>query len=201
MFYRLGKSRKPKRFLDRDSYRASEASDVRWFRGSQFQEPVSEPIELQLRPYEDHSPSQDQFLPPYISQSIELFRDDLVEAMEGFGVDNLDTYDVRLTDPDDGTVHTNYKAVNIIGAVRAADLDESTYETSDGIPLIDVAFDEVVLKEAELEDLLCFRMAENLKTILVHEALRDHLVEEGFNTGESGFQDVELYELDETAIL
>lgn len=201
MFYRLGKSRKPKRFIDRKAYKDSRHSRIRWFRGSRFQEPISQPIELQLRPYTVDATDEDQFLPPYMSQSIELFRDDLIEAMEEFGVDNLEKYEVRITDPDDGAIYSNYKAVNIIGAVRAADLNQSTYETTDGVPLIEVAFDELVLREVGLQELLLFRLAENLKTILVHEALRDHLIKKGFNTGGPGFQDVEFYKLDETAIL
>jgi hypothetical protein len=140
-------------------------------------------------------------LPPYFRDKIELFRTDLIEALEEFGVDNLEKYDGRITDSDDGTVYTNYKAVNIIGVVRAADMSKSKFEVYDGIPLVDVSFDKLVLKEAQLQDLLLFRLAENLHTILVRETLCDHLIEKGFHTGKRGFQDVELYKLDEVGIV
>ncbi|VAW85321.1 hypothetical protein MNBD_GAMMA16-323, partial [hydrothermal vent metagenome] len=66
-----------------------------------------------------------------------LWRDDFIAALKECGTYNFDLYEVAIRDPDDGTVHTNYKAVNVLGLVVAADMDKSTATVHDGIPLIE----------------------------------------------------------------
>jgi hypothetical protein len=64
-----------------------------------------------------------------------------VAALQSCGVDNLDLYPARIFDPDNDQLHENYKAVNIIGMVAAADMQKSVLSAPDGIAHIDVAFD------------------------------------------------------------
>lgn len=201
MFYSMAQAGRPKRWLDIDDYIAKGyKKSHKWFRGEVFTKPVPF-MELKLLHNHPADTSMSDFLAPYMNQcGCNFFRDDLIAALEAFGVDNLDKYPVSITDPDDGKVYTNYKAVNIIGAVSAADMNKSQYVLSDGIPLVDVAFDELVLKEKEIQDLLMFRLAENLTTILVHESVRDYLLEKGFING-SFDDDIEFYKLDEVAFI
>ncbi|WP_018277943.1 imm11 family protein, partial [Teredinibacter turnerae] len=132
--------------------------------------------------------------------SCPLFRDDLLEILYACGVDNFDVYSTEILDPDSGKVYKNYKAVNIIGAVAAADMEKSEYVLSDGIPLIDVPFDKLVLRKDEIQDLLIFRLAENLTTILVHESIRNVLLDKGYITGE--YMDaIQFYEVDKFGFL
>uniref|UniRef100_UPI00056BC4F8 imm11 family protein n=1 Tax=Teredinibacter turnerae TaxID=2426 RepID=UPI00056BC4F8 len=132
--------------------------------------------------------------------SCPLFRDDLLEILYACGVDNFDVYSTEILDPDSGKVYKNYKAVNIIGAVAAADMEKSEYVLSDGIPLIDVPFDKLVLRKDEIQDLLIFRLAENLTTILVHESIRNVLLDKGYITGE--YMDaIQFYEVDKFGLL
>ncbi len=201
-FYSMDQAGKPMRWLDMDDFMAKGYRDTphTWFRGERFTDPVPF-MELKLRHNHPADTSMSEFLAPYMDQcGCQFFRDDLIAALEAFGIDNLDKYPVSITDPDDGKVYTNYKAVNIIGAVAAADMNKSKYEPSDDIPSIDVPFDELVLKENEVQGLLMFRLAESLTTILVHESVRDYLLKEGFIHGE--FDDnIEFYKLDEVAFL
>ncbi len=141
------------------------------------------------------------FLAPYMSQcGCHFFRDDLIAALEAVGVDNLHKYPVSITDPDDAKVYNNYKAVNIIGVVSAADMEKSKFELGDSTPLMDVPFDQLILKENDMKGLLMFRLAESLISILVHERVRDYLLEKGFIHG--GFDDdIEFYKLEEIAFL
>lgn len=202
MFYSLEEAGKPKRWLDMDDFMAKGYRDTphTWFMGEVFTDPVPF-MEIKLRHNHPADTSMSDFLAPYMNQcGCYFFRDDLIAALEAFGVDNLDKYPVSITDPDDGKVYTNYKAVNIIGVVSAADMNKSKYELSDGIPLVDVAFDELILKENDIQDLLMFRLAENLTTILVHESVRDYLLEKGFIHGEFD-DDIEFYKLDEVAFI
>lgn len=203
MFYKLGCSAKPRRWLDRDDFmaRGYKKLGVKWFRGTPFDVDIPNPMHLRFKPKEDGNPDHADFIPPYIEGcSCEFFRDDLIAALQAYGVDNLDTYPVTIFDPDTGQTHTNFKAVNIIGLVSAADMEKSTYTLSDGIPLIDVPFDELVLRTDEISDLLIFRLAENIGTILVHESIRKMLIEKGFIKGE--YMDaIEFYTMEEAAFL
>ncbi|WP_185236436.1 imm11 family protein [Teredinibacter franksiae] len=203
MFYVLGCSSRPRRRLDRSDYRARgyKKLGIKWFRGAPFEAAVPAPLQLRLLPLEDGNPDHAEYMPPYIEGcSNYFFRDDLLQTLFACGVDNFDTYPVEISDPDSGKIYTDYKAVNIIGAVAAADMEKSKYLLSDGIPLIDVSFEELVLRKDEIQDLLVFRLAENLMTILVHESVRKALIDKGFISGVDG-DAIEFYKTDEVAIL
>jgi len=131
MFYMLDDTTKPMRWLDLDDYldrygwRSPYGKKFKWFRGSRFTDVPPEPFEIKLLPYDEANPDHAQLVPSFYDDDIVLMRDALIAAMEAFGVDNLDKYAARITDPDDGTVYTNYKAVNIIGVIAAADMGKS----------------------------------------------------------------------------
>jgi hypothetical protein len=111
-----------------------------------------------------------------------LFRDDLIAEMRSAGVDNLECFNVSILDPDDGRTHSNYKAVNILGLIAAADMarSEATIHPG-GPPVIDVDFDSLVVDESRTHGALIFRLAESTNAILAHQRLRDHLVAKGFD--------------------
>jgi hypothetical protein len=81
-----------------------------------------------------------------------VFREDLIAVLKEFGVDNIDYYDTLITDPDDGTQYTNYKAANIIGVF------DPKNPTSKELPL----------------------MARYDVYIIVREDLKEHLIKKGF---------------------
>jgi hypothetical protein len=96
-------------------------------------------------------------------------------------VDNLVTYNAAITDPDDGRIHTNYKVVNIIGIVAAADMQNSLATPNpNGPPIIDVDFDRLVIDDAKAGGYLMFRLAESTNGIIVHEHVRNVLLDAGF---------------------
>ncbi len=123
-----------------------------------------------------------------------LWRDDFIAALKKCGVYNFDLYDVAIHDRDDGAIHTHYKVVNVLGLIAAADMDKSVATVHDGIPLIDVDFDELVVDETATKDIQMFRLAESMNAILVHEKLRDVLLEKGFGS------DIAFYDFGEAAI-
>jgi hypothetical protein len=155
--------------------------DLDWEAGRRHSALVPQPLRIELDPLdpdaEDHGPE----LPEYFVGEIPLFRDDLLEAMKEAGVDNLDAYDVLITDPDSGKRFTNYKAVNIIGVIAAADMQKSKATVHTGGPVSDVEFDDLVLDEGKPRGALIFRLAEATGTILVHERLKDYLLAKGFD--------------------
>lgn len=154
---------------------------LKWQTGARHSIPVPAPLEIALDALNPAYSDQGPDMPEYFKGTIPLFRDDLVEAMKSAGVDNLDLYDVALKDPDSGRIHTNYKAVNIIGVIAAADMGKSKATVHTGGPVIDVEFDTLVVDEGKPRGALIFRLAEATGTILVHEKLRDHLLAKGFD--------------------
>jgi|GEM_PF-1344634 len=137
-------------------------------------------------------------LNPGNKSDIEKFYDKIHDAgiedvhgyLESLGYENLKS----RVDPNPEAIFTNYKAVNVLGLVAAADLEKSRADVSDGIAAIDVDFDELVLDEKKTGNIKMFRLAESTNAILVHESLRDMLLERGFGS------DIEFYDLKEAAI-
>jgi hypothetical protein len=179
MYYLLDRSwaEHPARLPDRGSY---DRQGAWWNNGQRFTKPIKTPIEMRLRPYRKGSPDERPLMPAMFKDVVPLYRDDLVAALQSFGVDNLELYPARILDPDNGQYYENYKAVNIIGMVAAADMQKSVWSAPDGIPLVDVAFDKLVIDPNKARDLLFFRLAENNDAVMVHERLRDHLIKSGF---------------------
>lgn len=121
-----------------------------------------------------------QIMPEILSSVMPMMRDDLIQAFQEAGVDNLQLFDVTVTDPDSGQVYTNYKAVNIVGCIKAADLSKSEYTQHGNGPLIDVDFDKLVIDPKKPRGTLMFRLAESINVMLVHKSVRDHLKTKNF---------------------
>lgn len=128
--------------------------------------------------------------------------EELYQAMRDSGITDIAGYwkeegygDITTwLDPNAGKIITNYKAVNILGLVSAADMQKSIATVHDGIPLIDVDFDELVIDEQKTKGIKLFRLAESTNAILIHESLRDALIDKGFG------EDLAFYDLKEAAI-
>jgi hypothetical protein len=133
-------------------------------------------------------------MPAYLNAEGLLLRDDLIRALRDCGVDNFDTYEVAITDPDNGQVHTNYKMINLIGLVSAADMSASEATVHDNVPLIDVDFDRLVIDESKARGALMFRLAESTNGVLVHQQVRDCLLVKGFG------EDLAFYDPREVAL-
>jgi len=104
-----------------------------------------------------------------------LMRDDLAEALLAAGVDNLQRYRAVLFDPNTKMEHTDYQAINVVGAVACADMDESELMGTSDSTMIDVDFDALVIDEAKAGDALIFRLAEAVSAIVVHEKLKSEI--------------------------
>lgn len=156
--------------------------DVDFRLGTKIDSDLPDPLEITLESLDPDASDQGPEMPEYLKGEIPLFREDLIEALREAGVDNLDLYDAVVIDPDDGRRHTSYKAVNIVGAIAAADMGASDATVHPGGPVIDVDFDQLVLDESKAGGALMFRLAESTNAILVHEKVRDHLLAKGFTS-------------------
>lgn len=190
MYYLLSSGIRPRRRIKKKPF----IKGISWWKGAVITGNIPNPLLFDLGTYHPNSSDEDQYMGAFIYTNPPVWRDDFIQAMEECGVYNFDTYEVAIKDPDDGTVYTNYKAVNVLGLVAAANMEESIATVHEGIPLIDVDFDELVIDEKKTRGIKMFRLAESTNAILVHESLRDALIEKGFDS------DLEFYDLKEAAI-
>jgi hypothetical protein len=118
---------------------------------------------------------------PFFNDVVPLMRVDLLKALREAGVDNIDDYPAIIRETRSGREYRDYRVVNIIGAVRAADLAASDVEPSgfDGSFDIDAFFNTLKLDESAAQGLLLFRLAESVGTILVHAKVREHVEKSG----------------------
>lgn len=177
MFYLLDDPMFPCRWMDDEPY----LEGISFWRGSLIANPIHEPLEYLLKRHiigaDGHGPD----LPPYFLSRLPLFRDDFIDALHVGGVDNLQLFRAVIHDPDNGKDYLNYKAVNLIGLIRAADMNKSEATVHPGgPPLLDVDFDSLVIDESTTYNLKIFRLAESSSAILLHDSLVDHLLKSGF---------------------
>lgn len=116
---------------------------------------------------------------PFFNDVMPLMRSDLLDALREAGVDNIDDYAATVRETRTGRKHTNYRVINIVGTLAAADLAASDVDPStfDGRLLIDAFFRRLQLNAAAAKGALFFRLAEKVSAILVHTNIRHHLVE------------------------
>jgi hypothetical protein len=96
-------------------------------------------------------------------------------------VHNLQVYDAVIREPDGSREYTNYKAVNVVGLIAAADMARSKATVHPGGPVYDVEFDELVIDAGKARGALLFRLAEATGSLWVHDRLRQHLLAAGFD--------------------
>ena len=148
-----------------------------WSLGRHFDASLPNPIIVNFMPVDGYQgPPADMY-----NESMCLMRTRMVKVLEEEGVTNLDTYPAVLKNEETGETY-DYRAVNIIGLLSAADLSKSKWESYDGDALYDVNFDSLEIDKDAARGLLIFRLAENSLTIVVHEKIRNRLVKEDFPT-------------------
>lgn len=190
MYYALFRAPKPHRWIGDEPF----VDGLNWNRGRKILVSVPNPMQYALKRLNPQSSDHSPYMPAYLNADGLLFRDDLVQSLRDCGVDNFDAYDAEITDPDNGQKYTNYKILNLIGLVSAADMHKSQATTHDNIPLIDVDFDSLVVDESKTKGVLMFRLAESTNAVLVHETLRDCLIGKGFG------EDLAFYDPREVAL-
>ncbi|MGH8622234.1 MAG: imm11 family protein [Burkholderiales bacterium] len=138
---------------------------------------VPKPIVVDLVPIEGYTGAPNDMY----DENMCLMSDRMVAVLQSAGVDNLDLYPASLRNAETGESYP-FQAVNIIGAVRAADLKQSVWHSHDGDALFDTEFDSLVVNENGVRDLLMFRMAENTGVILIAEKIKRVLEASKFPT-------------------
>lgn len=138
-----------------------------WHSGRPITGTVPQPLVYMLDPDYGGKPKA-----MYGEKAIPVMRDDVVAALTGAGVDNIQFFDAVLKDPASGTEYRNYKAFNVVGLVARADTAASTLMDSSSSRMGDADFESLVIDESKAAGTLLFRQAENVSAIVVHERVK-----------------------------
>jgi hypothetical protein len=142
-----------------------------WYLGRRLTEMVPEPLVYTLDP---SRPGNLRVM--YYDEPYPVMRNDLVEALQSAGVDNLQLYRAVIRDPSDGTEHTDYKSFNIVGVVSAADMAGSVLMGTSESAMVDVDFESLAIDEDRAGSFRMFRLAESVNAIIVDDKVK-HEVE------------------------
>jgi hypothetical protein len=148
--------------------------DAPWFHGGRLLENFPIPLVYTLDPTRPGSISV-----MYSGEAYPVMRDDLVEALQAAGVDNLQLFPAVIRDPSSGAEHKNYKAFNIVGVVSAADVGRSVLADSSDSTMVDVDFDSLALDAERAHPFRMFRLAESVNAIIVDENVKAEVERRG----------------------
>jgi hypothetical protein len=147
---------------------ASQPSDgLAWRAGLRFPIPPPEPLACSIdRDRPGEMPAG------FLAARIPLLSMRVLDVLRSIGIDNLDTYRATIDgcDPDQ---EGEYAAVNIIGLVSAADMEESRVVAGSAPPMAE--FTELVIDPERARDHRLFRLAENPSFIIVDRSVHDAL--------------------------
>ena len=173
MYYILDESP----FTEPDSYRTrcggwnKEMVDSKFIKGDVIVEKFDKPFEFELWEYEENGNGMAEFF----YEAFPIMSDKLISALCEAGVDNLQTYPAVLRDPLKGYERTDYKVVNVVGKIAAADMNNSDYIDMGGVGMIAVGFKSLVIDTDKTHGALMFRLAESITDIIIHESVKMHL--------------------------
>jgi hypothetical protein len=135
----------------------------RWWSGRKFSKPPQLPIKAVIRPDNESGKLLAYHNP------VNLMSDALADIIVGVGVDNLDLYEAVIADERGNVLRRGYKAFNLIGLIRAADLQGTVFLPGNESRMIDASFEELKLDPNKTRGALMFRLAENVSLVVVHE--------------------------------
>jgi hypothetical protein len=138
-----------------------------WFFGKRFVEPPEEPVVVKIRPE-----NEDGELLPMFGPAT-LMSDELYAAIASAGVDNLEVFKAEIRSKDGAIVHRGYKAFNIVGLVKAADIKDTVFSEEPASRLIDASIESLALDPQTAQGLLMFRLAEYVGAIVVHRRVKE----------------------------
>jgi len=129
------------------------------------------PFEFELWEYDEGSNGVAEFY----YEAFPLMSDALINALKSAGVDNLQTFPAVLRNFESNLVRTDYKVVNVVGKLRAADMSKSKYIDMGGTGLMAVGFKDLVIDESKVNNAKMFRLAESITDVIIHESVKNEL--------------------------
>lgn len=146
---------------------------VNWNLGRIITKPIPTPVIVEL------DPQFPGLMMPMFDSGVLLFSDEMIKVLHKLGVDNFQCFDAVVKDTINNVEYKNYKVINIVGVVAAADLGKSSYEAHGGAALIDTDFDSLVIDVNKAKGQYMFRLAEAVNGIVIHERVKKGLEAQG----------------------
>jgi hypothetical protein len=156
-----------------------------WYHGQKLRIAVPARLEYQLNPdYEEYDDDDDDegedynMKMMYSAEAIPLMHNSLIKVLLSAGVNNLELFPARITNPNTNEVYDDYHAFNVIGLVAAADLNASTLMHPNSKPrILDTDFESLVIDEEKTNGFHLFRLAEACSAICVSEQVKNAIEE------------------------
>lgn len=146
-----------------------EQQDLSFNQGKIVSDPVP-PIEIS-RDSDSQGTLTDNLIAPG-SRGL-LFSMRLRKLLGEIGVDNIQYFPVRVTNPADSTSTDDYMLANLLGRIACIDMAKSTLHMHPRFPDVIEFFDSLVLDESKIKDLLMFRVEGFSPLIVVHEKIKE----------------------------
>jgi hypothetical protein len=105
-----------------------------------------------------------------------LYSDDLKDALNRLGVDNIEYYPVVLRDQNADTLEGGYSIANIIGLLDCVDMSRSKvkrWRSGMGFHFLSMVIDEQKTHGAKI-----FRLSDDPTKVIINEDLKKYLVDE-----------------------
>ncbi len=110
---------------------------------------------------------------------VPIMSDSFIKALQDAGASNLQCFPAELKSSVDGSIWTNYKAVNVIGKISCANLESSEFTHIIDVPGTNalglMGFEDLKVDSARVGGALLFRLAESPGVILVAESVVEYL--------------------------
>lgn len=145
--------------------------------GDYLTKTFDKPFEFELYEYQPGDIGMAEFS----SQPFPIMSDKLIASLQDAGVDNLQTFPAVLKGHYSGIDIPNYKVVNVVGKIAAADMGKSDYIDMGGMGVMAVGFKDLVIDKTKTAGALLFRLVESITDIIIHESVKNHLETCGFN--------------------
>ncbi len=142
-----------------------------WYHGKPLK--IEVPLPMQYRLDQDYPNCIMKML--YNNKAYPLMHKLLVDVLEAIGVNNLELFPTEILNPDNGVIHTDYVAFNIVGIVSAMDMEKSVVMNE----FVEIGFESIFLKKEIKSSLQIFRLAENCSAICVSEKVKQAIKEAG----------------------
>jgi hypothetical protein len=143
-----------------------------WMLGRKFRGSVSTPVRVTAK--EDFETGT--LLPFYPTPQI--MRRDLYDAIRAAGVDNIDVWPAVVYSSTDEVISEDYVAYNVIGLIAAAG-PQTKYAPENSDRFLAASFDSLEIDPNAARDALMFRLAESVRTIVVHERVKAEIEARG----------------------
>ena len=101
-----------------------------------------------------------------------LYHEDLKDALDSLGVDNILYYPLKLRDPNDNSTESGYFLANIIGLLDCIDMDKS--KTKPWVTGIGFDFLSMVIDESKTKGAKIFRLKDDPTKVIINQELKDY---------------------------